>query len=425
MFARRLLNIGICFACAFVLFSCGTASLKVNNYSYLYKKDLVLHPDFRVFHSSADTSVLYFKLNTANLLYTRTGKANDFSARVKVEVGVFGEESDKVPIFRDSSIYIDTDNNQLSKDLIGKIVLPVPAGRNYLAKVLMNDLNRNTSDFRFVRVQKNNEIIERQGFLPVNADNNVPVVSKVLGNEKRIRFQYSLSKVSNVRVLFFPPVITIAAPPFIIDPIPAESLIPSGNYVLWDSLGYFNLDLGPDQGIYFIQSDSTSPIGGSLFRFAESHPKVGYGDQMIGPLRYITSNEEYNVLMTAPNKKIAAENFWIERCGSKERAREVIRAFYSRVEEANEFFSTYKEGWKTDRGMIYIIFGPPDGLYMRDGGESWVYGQETNVMSINLGFSKIDNPFSDNDLGLQRSGVYRSNWYTAVDFWRSGRIFSL
>ena len=29
------------------------------------------------------------------------------------------------------------------------------------------------------------------------------------------------------------------------------------------------------------------------------------------------------------------------------------------IEEANKQFSNYKEGWKTDMGMMYILFGPP------------------------------------------------------------------
>ena len=34
--------------------------------------------------------------------------------------------------------------------------------------------------------------------------------------------------------------------------------------------------------------------------------------------------------------------------------------YYSRVSYANEHFRHFIEGWKTDRGMIYIIYGPPN-----------------------------------------------------------------
>ena len=37
--------------------------------------------------------------------------------------------------------------------------------------------------------------------------------------------------------------------------------------------------------------------------------------------------------------------------------------YYRRVRFANEEFTQYKDGWKTDRGMIYILFGPPNQVF--------------------------------------------------------------
>ena len=39
---------------------------------------------------------------------------------------------------------------------------------------------------------------------------------------------------------------------------------------------------------------------------------------------------------------------------------ELMDEYYRRVSYANENFDGWKEGWETDRGMIYILFGPPD-----------------------------------------------------------------
>ncbi len=384
-----------------------------------------MHPDFRVFHTHDDTSVVYFQLNTLNLLYSRGTKNDIFTAKIKVEVNAYLNQYDKLPIFKDSAVYVDEDNDQLPKDLIGRITLPLAKGRNYLAKVVITDLNRNTTDTRFIRVLKDIETQDRQGFLPINTTDFVPLVSRNLGNQDTVILEYKLKPTERIQVSFYPPSSRIARPPFDLEGDSREIFRPIRNLTLSDSLGYFYLPTPMEQGIYFIRTDSTATTGCSLFRFSESHPSIGSGEQLLGPLQYIASNEEFKEMSMAANKKLAAENFWIKRSGSKERAKEIIKAFYSRVQDANEFFTSYKEGWKTDRGMIYIIFGPPDGLYMKDDGENWVYGQETNMMSINLQFTKTDNPFSDNELLLQRSGAYRSNWYMAVDFWRTGRIFSL
>lgn len=80
------------------------------------------------------------------------------------------------------------------------------------------------------------------------------------------------------------------------------------------------------------------------------------------PLYYLQSQKEYNELMAISDSdslKTAVDNFWLKNIKSKSKAREVINLYYNRVEEANKYFSNYKAGWKTDRGMIYILFGPP------------------------------------------------------------------
>lgn len=407
------------------LAACSSSSLRINNYSYLYSKDLLLHPEFRVFNASNDTSYLYFKVSTLNLLYTRTAKNNDFAARLKVEVEAFSNFNDKFPLFRDSSEYIDTDNEQVEKDLIGRFAMPLAAGKNYLVKISITDENRKSSDSKLIRVFKEDNVISRQGFLGIDGKNMVPVIPKILTNEQRLLFVYRLGEQEIINVTYFSPSSRLARAPFDLEQAPREIFRPFKSYSIQDSSGFFPFAVPKEPGIFFVQNDTLSQSGTTFLKFSDTYPKVNTGDQLIGPIQYIASDEEYKELKLAANKKIAAENFWIRRCGSMERAKEVIKAFYRRVEEANEFFTSYKEGWKTDRGMIYIIFGPPDGLYMRDGGENWVYGQETNVNSINLLFIKNENPFSDNDLILQRSAAYRPAWYMAVDYWRTGRIFSL
>ena len=39
---------------------------------------------------------------------------------------------------------------------------------------------------------------------------------------------------------------------------------------------------------------------------------------------------------------------------------ELMEEYFQRVEYVNEHFSGWQPGWETDRGMIYILFGPPD-----------------------------------------------------------------
>ena len=41
---------------------------------------------------------------------------------------------------------------------------------------------------------------------------------------------------------------------------------------------------------------------------------------------------------------------------------ELMNEYYYRVHVANQRFSGYKEGWRSDRGMIYVIYGDPDAV---------------------------------------------------------------
>ena len=66
---------------------------------------------------------------------------------------------------------------------------------------------------------------------------------------------------------------------------------------------------------------------------------------------------------SAIKPKVALDDFWIKCGGNIDKARELIRIYYTRVFYSNYYFTSYKEGWRSERGMIYIIYGPPDKVY--------------------------------------------------------------
>ena len=92
---------------------------------------------------------------------------------------------------------------------------------------------------------------------------------------------------------------------------------------------------------------------------------------------YIISPEEREVfdrLSTPEEKEQFIEQFWYRRDPDPLTvANEFKEEHYRRIVYANESFSSGFPGWKTDRGRIYIIHGPPDsmesypsgGLYVR------------------------------------------------------------
>ena len=79
---------------------------------------------------------------------------------------------------------------------------------------------------------------------------------------------------------------------------------------------------------------------------------------MISPFICV-SNEEYKKLLNAENPKTVLDEFWLSRNKNESEAKQLIKTYYNRAKEANRLFSYAKEGWKTDMGMIFIIFGRP------------------------------------------------------------------
>lgn len=80
-------------------------------------------------------------------------------------------------------------------------------------------------------------------------------------------------------------------------------------------------------------------------------------------LGYIASSADLDSLKRVPpaDRRRAWETFWRKRDPSLGTARNEDREqFYERVAYANQNFSRFQRGWKTDMGRVYIKFGLPD-----------------------------------------------------------------
>ncbi len=178
---------------------------------------------------------------------------------------------------------------------------------------------------------------------------------------------------------------------------------------------YFN---PVSQGFYFFQKDSLLMQGPTLFRMNPGFPKVTQHSLMRDALRYITSSKEFQLLNSYAVPKLAVDSFWIVNSGRPDLATELIRKYYQRVETANQLYTSYTEGWKTDRGMIFIVMGKPTKVFRSFEQEVWIYGEYDDPRALKFYFNKATNPFTDNDYVLIRNQYYKSAWYQNVQLWR-------
>ncbi len=97
---------------------------------------------------------------------------------------------------------------------------------------------------------------------------------------------------------------------------------------------------------------------------------------------YIITGAErqaFGQLNTDEEREQFIEQFWLRRDPTPDTVEnEFKEEHYRRIAYANEHFSSSVQGWKTDRGRIYITYGPPDEIDSHPSGqpspfEDWRY----------------------------------------------------
>ena len=158
------------------------------------------------------------------------------------------------------------------------------------------------------------------------------------------------------------------------------------------------------------------------------YPSLRTPKELAAPLIYLMREGDYKKLMAIldpKEQKLAIDRFWLSNIKNTNKALQVIELYYERVEEANKQFSNYKEGWKTDMGMMYILFGPPWYIENTLGEKTWrysndFYNPETNFTFKSYRFKNKFYPFDN--FQLLRNQQYFSLEYRQVQKWLSGGI---
>lgn len=396
-----------------------------DNLAYIYGKGSTQMPlQARVHHIGDDRSRIYFKLNTADLLYKSDGTGSPFHAKVRIRYEAYDTFGARTPL--DSASTLIDDASQVpaeEKDLIGSMDLRIDHSRTFLLKVIAHDLNRDLESTVFLRVQRD-DVGSAQYFMPVDTGHSLPYFTDHFKGGK-VRLRCEVCAGQSLTVHRFPTRTTLPAPVFTSMAQPDSSVAAPADTsfrVIVDLNGHFNLDL-ESPGAYRVQADSATKVNYSIYSVTEAFPIVTATDDLLKPLRYITSNQEYDRIERSNDVRQAIERFWIDAAGDRERGRDAIRIYYGRVENANRHFTSEVEGWRTDRGLVHIIFGVPTSIYKTDVGETWIYGEENNLMSLVFNFKRRGSGTEANDLVLERDPMLKGAWYRNVESWRNGRVY--
>ena len=410
--------------CALLLLACGSQRpITRNNFAPQYSvggEDL--HLDARLHLATPDHGTIYFRLRTRELLYKSGAGGPPYEAAVRVSYQAFSDPGLRQLIDSSSTFVGDrTDDPQADQELLGSMEMRRVESQRFWLRVSAYDLVRDALSDLVIEVDQG-AAGTRLAFLPQSAatgrpyfdDHLMPGTTVLVRCDRFARQRLYCDRYAAVTAL--PP------PVFSLGSIAALDTDPDSTFtVVVDSTGTFTHTL-VRPGRYHFRPDPSSSEGFTLFAFTDAYPEVATVGAMLPALRYITSMQEFDNMSHATDRRKAIERFWLDATGGRDRARDAIRAYYRRVESANRHFTGLVEGWRSDRGLVHIIFGTPNTVYRGPNNETWIYGEETNLMSLTFTFVRRNDPFSANDLVLERDPVFKAAWYRNVESWRNGRV---
>jgi GWxTD domain-containing protein len=131
---------------------------------------------------------------------------------------------------------------------------------------------------------------------------------------------------------------------------------------------------GQDSGQGSGQGQEADPMRRQLSDKERYRAQKALRQELKGPYKtwlneevpYIITEDERKAFMSLSNdeeREAFIENFWQRRNPSPDSPENEFREeHYRRIQYANDHYAAGKPGWKTDRGHIYIAYGPADSI---------------------------------------------------------------
>jgi GWxTD domain-containing protein len=368
-------------------------SIAANNFNYWYNPANDIDLQIRPVRTADKIMVRY-------TLITRQGNPGKYSIAWEARNSYVDREGIAI---REKDSVLSVNGNMKR----GFLLLPVPEKPWLLVGKVTNNDNGNKSWLYFKQIES---------IYPV--DGWIETSEGVITENHLSKNKEYIARSANGKPLYvsyyntiFPP----ALPPF------AEKESHAERFFFHDSL--FRVESGQKffpkkEGLYLFQEDTTTARGFSYRVVKENFPKFSKIDELIPPLVLVTTPEEFNDLSNAKGEKAKFDKVILSITGDKDRARIFMKNFFHNIELANIFFSSYKEGWKTDRGIIFQIFGLPDEVNKNAGNEIWNY----KAMNTRFTFVKSGSVYDPENYVLLRDKRLTDIWFGSVDLWRKGRF---
>jgi GWxTD domain-containing protein len=415
--------------------SCRSSQTSVDSkdLSYLYNPTKnPISPRYNFVRKTDNTADFSVKFFASDLFFSEANPRGVPMAMILVTIKLYNVTSGTTlsdTAVMNLSIVKETGKNEY----VYTTELKVEQGQKYMTEVKILDKLRLSVVQAFVPFNTLSEFNKYNYMARGHFDKN-QLFNPVLKQNEYVNLVYTRGPADSLYVSYYEPFKPIPDPPSMLLPEKTLDYPPDTTFVLPYSVA--QPVMFPRKGIYLCSVKKELKDGFTFLNLGQEYPSMTSPETMIDPLAYLASQDEMNAMRTALKPKMALDDFWIKLGGNVDKSRELIRIYYTRVLYANYYFTSYKEGWRSERGMIYIIYGPPDKVYKSAEGESWGYrkpflrsswGGRFSVKEdyIFFNFRKKDNIFSDNDYFLSRSETLITFWDQAISSWRKGLVFRL
>jgi GWxTD domain-containing protein len=415
--------------------SCKTTQQTVDtkDLSYLYNPTKnPVNPRYNVINMSDKSSMLSVKFFASDLLFSEANPKGIPTALLMVTVKLFNLSQGNT--IADTAVYnITIIREKGTPEYVYNIPLNVEKSMEYLAEVKILDRLRLAVIQSFVPFNTlsyfNKYNFSARGHFEKNQ-----LFNPVVRVNEYLNLVYSRGHADSLYISYYRPFKEFPDPPSML--LPEKTIDYDPEKIVAVAYSDTMPMMFPREGIYLCSVERKIKEGFTFLNFGSNFPSMNSPEAMIEPLVYLASQDEVSALRSAPKPKAALDEFWIKCGGNIDKSRELIRIYYTRVLYSNYYFTSYKEGWRTERGMIYIIYGPPDKVYKTTEGESWGYRKPVIKSSwggrysveedyLFFNFKKKENSLSDNDFYLSRSETLVTQWDKAVSSWRKGIVFRL
>jgi GWxTD domain-containing protein len=389
-----------------------------NNFASQYQEtSQSMQVETRLFHQGDSRTTLYFRLPQGMLSFKSLKEDKPLEARLLIRYKIYKSyESSK---YLDSaSIFINYGEDKEFQMIEGSIDVKTQRASKGVLDIVFIDLFQGAVFKTAIPFDRSNPDFPQHDYLLTSIQGDI-IYQNIITAFKPVLLFFRNEKQRKLFMRYIPDEPTnLPATPFQ-EIVEKFSLPPA-----LDSSIINNPDtiIPTLSGVLHIRSERWDETGLAILVQDAPYPEIGFTPQLVAPIRYLTSEKEFGLLSTASETKLALDEFWLKAGGNPAKARALLRTYYARVQMSNRLFSACRQGWQTDRGMVYVIFGPPDQVFRSDTDEVWYYLHQTFQSPLNFTFKKIKHAWCKDEFELERSTNYRNLWYAHIEAWRKGRI---